>query len=142
VLRDVPKDLRIGRCYLPQDELAAAGLKPEDLLTGGTGLRARPVLVNWLKTALGHFTSAEEYLLAHPRCCLRLRLAVLWPILIGLATLARLARNTSWLELARPSKVKRGWVYRVLCGSLVVVWSNGLLKRWVGGWRARVLAGL
>ena len=31
VLRDVPKDLRIGRCYLPLDELTAAGVKPEDV---------------------------------------------------------------------------------------------------------------
>ena len=32
VLRDVPADLRAGRCYLPADWLAAEGLRPADLL--------------------------------------------------------------------------------------------------------------
>jgi farnesyl-diphosphate farnesyltransferase len=139
VLRDVPKDLRIGRCYLPLDELTAAGVRPEELLKDETGPRARPVLANWLKVAMGHFSAAEEYLLAHPRRCMRLRLAVLWPILIGLATLALLSRNAAWLDLKSPSKVTRGWVYRVLGGSLLIGWSNGLLKRWIGQWRERVL---
>jgi len=138
VLRDVPKDLRIGRCYLPLDELTAAGVRPEELLVPATGARARPVLANWLQVALGHFSSAEEYLLAHPRRCMRLRLAVLWPILIGLATLALLARNAAWLDPECPSKVTRGWVYRVLACSLLAGGSNGILRRWVGAWRMRV----
>lgn len=142
VLRDVPKDLRIGRCYLPLNELTAAGVTPEELLKSETGPRARPVLVNWLKVAMGHFSAAEEYLLAHPRHCARLRLAVLWPILIGLATLALLARNASWLDPKCPSKVTRGWVYRVLGVSLLVGWSNGLLKSWIDGWRGQVLRAL
>jgi len=28
VLRDCPRDLRIGRCYFPRDLLAQAGLRP------------------------------------------------------------------------------------------------------------------
>jgi farnesyl-diphosphate farnesyltransferase len=32
VLRDCPRDLRIGRCYLPLDLLAAEQLSPEQLL--------------------------------------------------------------------------------------------------------------
>lgn len=142
VLRDVPKDLRIGRCYLPLGELTAVGVKPEDLLIVETGSRARPVLAYWLKVAMGHYSAAEEYLLAHPRRCVRLRLAVLWPILIGLATLALLARNAAWLDPKCPSKVARGWVYRVLVGSLPIGWSNGILSRWIRGWREQVLRGL
>ena len=33
VLRDLPRDLRNGRCYLPADELEAANLQPADLGT-------------------------------------------------------------------------------------------------------------
>ena len=33
ILRDLPADLRNGRCYLPADKLAEAGLAPADLLT-------------------------------------------------------------------------------------------------------------
>ena len=44
VLRDVPKDLRIGRCYLPLEQLERAGVSPDELLEPKTGPRARPVL--------------------------------------------------------------------------------------------------
>lgn len=142
ILRDVPKDLRIGRCYLPEAWLARADVKPEDMLDANVGAKARPVLVEGLKTALEHFEQAEAYTLAIPRRCIRLRLAVLWPVLIGLATLARLARNPAWLDQGRPSKVTRGWVYRMMLRSLFCVWSNSLLKNWIGGLRREVEAAL
>ena len=138
VLRDVSNDLRIGRCYLPQSDLVEAGVTPEDLLSPSAESRARPVLVAGLEIALGHYCAAEEYLLAIPRRCVRLRLAVLWPLLIGLATLAELARNYGWLDPARPSKVSRSWVYRTLALSLPCVFSNALLHAWVSRLRRAV----
>src|SRR6185369_9464339 len=53
VLRDCPKDLRIGRCYLPLDWLQAHGLKPEDLLRPENSTRARPLLYELIQIALG-----------------------------------------------------------------------------------------
>lgn len=138
VLRDVPRDLRNGRCYLPQTELATAGLSPEDLLDPANGGRARPVLATWIRTALEHFDAAEIYLLATPRRCLRLRLAVLWPILLGLATLEKLARNEDWLNPKRPSRVRRRWVYGMMLRSLATAPSDALLRRWIRGLRRRV----
>ena len=138
VLRDVPKDLRMGRCYLPGTDLAQIGLSPEELLSPSKGPEARPVLVEWAKTALEHYASAEEYLYAIPRRCLRLRLAVLWPMLFGLATLARLARNDLWLDPAQPSRVNRMWVYRTMVLSAVGAYSNGILRTWIRGWRKKV----
>ena len=142
VLRDVPKDLRIGRCYLPETELAQVGVTPEDLLDPAASERARPVLVAGIKTALDHYRAAEDYLLAIPRRCVRLRLATLWPILIGLGTLARLASNEAWLELARPSKVTRGWIYRMVAFSLALAPLNAPLRAWIRHLRRRVEAAL
>ena len=142
VLRDAPRDLRNGRCYLPADELEAAGLSPSDLLDPSRAPQARRVLAAWTERALDHFDAAEEYLLATPRRCVRLRLAVLWPILLGLATLAVLARNESWLDPARPSRVKRKWVYWMMAQSLLAAPSDRLLRRWIGGLREQVRAGL
>jgi farnesyl-diphosphate farnesyltransferase len=142
VLRDVPMDLRIGRCYLPQTGLSGAGLSPEELLDPSSGVRARPVLVAWIETALEHYAAAEEYLLAIPRRCVRIRLAVLWPILIGLATLARLARNRRWLDPAHPSRVSRGWVYRTMAVSWPGAGSNRLLRAWIAHLRKQVQAAL
>ncbi len=142
VLRDVPRDVRNGRCYLPLEELGAVGLLPAGLLDPSNTARARQVLVPWIGTALEHFNAAEEYLLATPRRCLRLRLAVLWPILIGLATLVLLARNDNWLDPKRPSRVNRKWVYRMMARSLAVARSDRMLRRWIGGLREQVRAGL
>jgi farnesyl-diphosphate farnesyltransferase len=142
VLRDIPGDLRIGRCYLPADELATAGLVPPDLLDPDCGPRARTVLAPWIQTALAHFEAAEQYLVAVPRRCVRLRLAVLWPILLGLATLGVLARNQDWLDPDRPSKVNRKWVYLMMARSWPAVTSDTVLRSWIRGLRQRVEAAL
>ena len=138
VLRDIPRDLRNGRCYLPEPDLARAGLAPADLLDPANAALARPTLTRWIAVALEHFDAAESYLLATPRRCPRLRLAVLWPILLGLATLEILARNDAWLDPARPSRVKRRWVYGMMVRSLVAVSSDTLLRFWIRRLRRKV----
>ena len=142
VLRDVPKDLRMGRCYLPKSELSQIGVAPEEMLDPAAGPRARPVLVGGIGLALSHYAAAEEYLVAIPRRCVRLRLAAIWPVIIGLATLTELAGNQNWLEPGHPSRVGRGWVYRMMAFSLAAVASNRVLRAWIGRWRRRVEAGL
>ncbi len=131
VLRDIPRDLRNGRCYLPEDQLAAVGLTPADLLDPAAAPNARPVLTHNLRLTLDHYQCAGEYLLALPRRCFRLRLAVAWPLLMGLATLVRLARNPQWLAPDRPSRVSRRWVYRMMVASTLCGWSNTALRRWI-----------
>ncbi len=138
VLRDIPRDLRNGRCYLPEPELANAGLTPEDLLDSDNAALARPVLTSWIRVALEHFEAAEKYLLATPRRCLRMRLAELWPILLGLATLEKLARNDAWLDPERPSRVGRRWVYGMMARSLLAAPSDALLRFWIRGLRRKV----
>ena len=138
VLRDVPGDLRNGRCYLPEPELARVGLSPGDLLEPANAARARAVLTSWVRAALEHFDAAESYLLATPRRCLRLRLAALWPILLGLATLEKLARNDGWLNPERPSRVRRRWVYGMMARSLLAAPSDAMLRFWIRGLRRKV----
>lgn len=128
VLRDLPRDLRNGRCYLPLDELAGRGLVPSDLLLPGNSRRAAPVLSKWLSRASHYYGDAVAYLLAIPPRCLRLRLATLWPVLIGLATLTRLAARPDWLEPGRVVKVSRRWVYAMLLWSLPLALCNPLLR--------------
>ena len=142
VLRDVPRDLRNGRCYLPRTQLALAGLAPDDLLDPSAGATARPVLLDWIRVDLEHYRAAEEYLLAIPGHCWRLRLAALWPILIGLATIGRLAGNAAWLHPDAPSKVSRGWVYRMVALSQPCAFSDRLARAWIGRLRSQVEAAL
>lgn len=138
VLRDIPRDLRNGRCYLPEEDLLRAGVAPDDLLDPSNAGRARAALTTWIRAALEHFDAAEEYLLETPRLCLRLRLAALWPILLGLATLEKVARNDSWLDPSRPMRVKRRWVYGMMARSLVVAPSDRMLRFWIRCLRRKV----
>ncbi|MGD0094090.1 MAG: phytoene/squalene synthase family protein [Planctomycetota bacterium] len=131
VLRDCPRDLRMGRCYFPRDLLARVGLRPEDLLKAENSDTARRVLTGLLRVALGHYREALRYTLAIPRRCVRLRLACLWPVLIGLPTLGLLARRRTWLEPGQPVRVAQGFVNRTLALSVPGVLSNAVVARWV-----------
>ena len=138
VLRDTSRDLRKGRCYMPADELAALGLAPSDLLRPERSERAWPVAASLVRLALEHYAAAESYILAIPRRALRLRLAALWPALIGLRTLEALARNSRWLDPAHPAKISRGAVYRIMARSFVVAPSNTAVRGWMRGLRRNV----
>jgi farnesyl-diphosphate farnesyltransferase len=133
VLRDAAKDLRIGRCYLPEAMLARAGLRPEDLLAPENSARARPVLLELVGIALAQYRDAVEYALALSACSIRLRLACLWPIVIGLETLRLIVDNDGWLDPAKVSKVGRNDVYRILACSLPVAPFNSLIRLWADG---------
>ncbi|QCP52729.1 squalene/phytoene synthase family protein [Trinickia violacea] len=134
VLRDCGKDLRIGRCYLPTEMLDRFGLRPQDLmLTDGAdgSLRARPLMFELVGVTLDHFRAALDYMLAISAFSPRLRLACLWPIVIGLETLLLLVQNEQWLDPAKVSKVRRNDVYRILACSLPVAPSNAILRGWI-----------
>jgi len=131
VLRDCAKDLRIGRCYLPTEMLAWYGLRPEDLLAADGSRRARALLFALVERTLERYRDALAYTLAIRSTSIRLRLACIWPIAIGIETLRLLVENDAWLDPARVSKVRRADVYRIMARSLVCVASDGLLRRWI-----------
>ena len=127
VLRDLPKDLRGGRCYLPRAELAPLGLQPTDLLDPATLPRLRPLLTRLIDQARACLEDARAYTLALPRPEWRLRLACAWPWLLGLATLARLARADRLLDPAVTVKVSRPELRALLVASTIRVASNRAL---------------
>ena len=130
VLRDCGKDLRIGRCYLPVTLLDRFGLTPQDLLLPSNSRRAQPLLFELIRMTLDHFREAVEYTLAIPAFSIRLRLACLWPVVIGLETLLLLVDNDEWLDPGKVSKIRRNKVYQVIAGSVPLVASNTLVRMW------------
>jgi farnesyl-diphosphate farnesyltransferase len=140
VLRDVPADLRAGRCYLPARDLARLGLTPADLLDPVGARRARPAVMDLIAVALEHYDAAWSYTFGIPRREARMRLACAWPLMIGLATLAALARHPDPVGAPAPVKVPRAAVRRILARSAVTVWSNAALARDATRLRAQVAA--
>jgi farnesyl-diphosphate farnesyltransferase len=128
VLRDLPRDLRSGRCYLPRADLAALGLAPEDLLDPRALPRFWPLLRELLDRALADLREALAYTLAVPRLETRLRLACAWPLLLAFVTLARIARAPDLLDPAVTVKVPRPEVRRILALSGAAVASNAGLR--------------
>ena len=138
VLRDVPRDVRSGRCYLPGDELAALNLRPADLLDPALSPRARPLVRALLERTLAHYEIAWRYTLAIPRSEFRMRLACAWALLIGLATLAELAAHPDPLGAGTPVKIPRAAVRGIVARSVLAIGSNRALAGLAARGRAAV----
>jgi len=138
VLRDVPSDLRHGRCYLPAVELATHGLAPVDLLDPDAMPKLRPVFTRLLGIAADHYRAGWRYTLAIPRSEFRMRLACTWALLIGQATLAELAAHPDPLSAGTPVKIPRAAVRGILARSVLAVGSNRALASLAARGRAAV----
>jgi len=138
VLRDIPRDLRQGRCYLPRQDLALLGLEPKDLLDPKAGRALRPLLVELLNLALDHYEAGWQYTFAIPKRETRMRLACAWPLLIGLRTLDLLAQAPNWLDPKVVLKVPRIRVYGMMAQSVATVWSTRALSRKARQLRERI----
>ncbi len=120
ILRDLPADLRQGRCYLPRRALEQIGLTPADLLSPANDGRLRPVYQRWLETARQHLAAGWDYTNSLPSNQWRLRLACAWPVLIGAKTLAKLRRENV-LDGSSRIKVSRSEVRRILARSVLLL---------------------
>ena len=116
VLRDIPRDLRNGRCYLPADALEKAGLQSADLLEPDTWPRLEPVFKSWLERARAHLTAGWRYTNTIPFNQYRLRLACAWPVLLGNRTLDKLQAANPLLPTPR-IKVTRSEVRGIIVRS-------------------------
>jgi farnesyl-diphosphate farnesyltransferase len=118
ILRDLPADLRKGRCYLPTEKLSALGLSPKDLLDPANEPKLRPLYSAWLDLAEAHLAAGWNYTNSLPWRCARVRLACAWPILIGAQTLGQL-RSANVLDARQRVKVSRRAVRTLILGSLL-----------------------
>lgn len=128
ILRDLPADAQKGRCYLPLDKLAEAGLTPTDLLSPANLGKFRPLYDRYLDRAEAHLAAGWNYTNTIPRGQMRVRLACAWPILIGVKTLQRL-RTENVLDGTRRVKVSRAEVRQILLQSLLRYPFDGAWRR-------------
>lgn len=117
ILRDLPRDLARGRCYLPRSVLTSAGLSPGDLLDAAVFPRFATLYHEFLEQAAAHLAAGWSYTNMLPFRQVRVRLACAWPILIGNRTLA-LLRLANPLDASHRVKVGRGEVRSLVLRSL------------------------
>ncbi len=120
ILRDLGEDLRMGRCYLPWEELQAAGWR-QDAGWQGNQTAILQVAEGWLKrieSALWDGVHYSENIRSR-----RLKLASVLPALIGASTLRALHKSQGGY-LARRVKVKRRDVQTMVGKAAVLVWLN------------------
>ena len=122
VMRDLPSDLRAGRCYLPATELEALGLTPASLLASPT--LARSIFFGWLEKARSHLDDGFHYIRRVTNA--RVRFACTLPWHLGMKTLAMLEAHPS-LETAHRVKATRFDVYSIMARAPFAALSNTLL---------------
>ncbi len=118
ILRDLPRDLRTGRCYIPLENLRDADLTPNDLLSPANGIKFRPLYQYLLHATEQHLAAGWAYTNSLPRKSVRLRLACAWPILIGAKTIQKL-REENILDPRQRVKITRREVQNVMTKSIL-----------------------
>jgi len=123
VLRDLPRDLRQGRCYIPLDLLAAHNLTPHDLVEPGSSapgthpeVPGSSELVEQAKNYLGEY---KRYCSFFPKGAICLKAVVRLPARLGFKTLELLEKSNDWLNPSVLHKVSRGQVYQTLLRSFL-----------------------
>ena len=118
ILRDLPADLKKGRCYLPTEKLEPVKLLPETLLSPANAARCLPLFHEYLDKAESHLAAGWTYTNTLPFGQFRVRLACAWPILIGVRTIEKL-RAANVIELQQRVKVSREEVRRIVRRSIL-----------------------
>ncbi len=106
ILRDIPEDLRFGRCYIPEQELAKHDLKPEDLFDSNNIEKFRPLYDEYLDLTNEHLDAAIEYIKMLPETQFRLKASCMLPVLVGQRTVT-LLRDGNILDSSDRIKVTR-----------------------------------
>ena len=118
ILRDLPEDLKKGRCYLPMDRLESAGLLPQTLLLPARQAKFLPLYHRYLDEAESHLLAGWNYTNTVPFSQVRVRLACAWPILIGAKTIEKL-RTANVDQLQQRVKISRSEVRGMMAGSVL-----------------------
>ena len=114
IVKDIAKDLIRGRCYIPASVLKTAGLSPNDILQPGSRPSFQPILNKLIQQAAEYLDQGWEYTMAIPKSEIRLRLACMWPILLGGETLKLIQNSPDLLNPDCQVKVTRGCVYKII----------------------------
>jgi farnesyl-diphosphate farnesyltransferase len=123
VLRDAGSDLRAGRCYFPEEELAAVGLSAAQILSESD--RFQPIYQKWMEKAQDGLACGMQYSRAIRNG--RVRAATVLPALIGARTLTLLGKAGA-SALNQTIKIPRREVRRMIWSLAVTLASRAKIN--------------
>jgi farnesyl-diphosphate farnesyltransferase len=142
ILKDLGKDLSLGRCYLPREYLEQLHIGLEELTNPAILQRLRPLTIYLTWHTLDHLDQACHYVLQLPRKAWRLRLSCMWPLLFAVQTLEVICRSEALLYPEARVKISRGVVYHTMFRSLWCLIAPSLLVKYYAFLRQRLTATL
>jgi len=113
ILRDIPADLSLGRCYIPRGKMERYGITPTDLLEPSSMDSFRPLYDEYLDLTDEYLTSAVQYIEMLPHWKFRLRAACMFPVIIGKRTVSKL-REGNVLDPSNRIKIGRSEIKDVI----------------------------
>ncbi|MDR1124415.1 MAG: squalene/phytoene synthase family protein [Elusimicrobiota bacterium] len=128
ILRDLPADAAIGRCYLPLTDLTAQNLLPQDLLNKKNYKKLRPVIFKWINFGVENISAAPDFMAKIPRMQLGARAAVAWPVLWSLDTLLLLAKAKNLLDKKRRVRISKTTIWLTIFLSPLFCCSNFIFR--------------
>ena len=131
ILRDVPSDLSIGRCYIPEKALSEFGLIPEDLMEPEKMEQFRPLYNKYLDITDSHLRAAVDYISLIPHSQFRLRGSCMIPVVIGKRTVSML-REGNVLDPINRIKIDRKEVKDVIKSVLMAIPFRGSSRKLLG----------
>lgn len=123
ILRDAGDDLRNGRCYFPNEELAAVSMEPSQVIREPQ--RFLPIYRRWREKAEQGIKAGIEYSKSVKNR--RVRIATVLPALIGARTLA-LLREAGATMLHRHIKVPRKEVRAIITSLTTSLGSQSCIE--------------
>ena len=142
ILKDLGKDLSIGRCYLPTEQLEPLEITMEALTQPATLQRLRPLIAQLTWHTLEHLDQACQYVQQLPGKAWRLRLSCMWPLLFAVQTLETVYRSEVLLDPEARVKISRGVVYRTMARSLWCLMVPAMFAPYYAFLRQRLITAL
>ncbi|MBI4211127.1 MAG: squalene/phytoene synthase family protein [Deltaproteobacteria bacterium] len=125
IIRDLPRDLQQGRCYLPDSMLSARGISAEDLAHGHVTGKEKQLLKELTSNTRKQLQAGFRYLHYFPRTAVRLRMPIILPISLGIKTLDLIEHSPhEWLNPNNVLKIPRTQVYQSLASAFLFSWVN------------------
>ncbi|MBE2197217.1 MAG: squalene/phytoene synthase family protein [Anaerolinea sp.] len=131
VIRGIPKDYERGWVFVPQTFMHEAGLTRETLLDPAYLEQSLIVTNRLVSKAVRHLNYGLDYITLFPRRFHGIRLSLMWPFFLAIATLDKSWGNAN--VLLGEAKIGRDQVKQIILRTKIFGWSNRWLVNYYGG---------